>query len=187
MDPSLRWGDGLGRLALLLIPSHTDAMRGPIIIAALLLSACSEAPPPDEPALKPNAVFEALPLSGNKATALAAGFGGCLEASKGLRCHKDGVMVKGVGPLKAAIDLDKKAANGMPRFDRVTLWHDTDQGAVLDLKPALENTGWASCLTRDEERYWDPPSPIRIAIDTSYWGKRRVVISAPPPDPRPYC
>ncbi len=156
-------------------------------LAALGLSACNDAPPVDEKPIAPVAVFEGLPLSGNKATALSAGFGSCREVMRALRCHKDGVTIKGVGPLKAAVDLDQEVENGHPRFDHATLWHDSDQGAMLPLKAALVNIGWSSCLTSEEERFWKPPSPLRIAMDTSYWGKRRLLISAPPPDPKPYC
>jgi len=156
-------------------------------LAALGLSGCDRPPAIVEKPVAPAAIFEGLPLSGNKATALAAGFGACDDAPKGIRCRKSGVMIKGVGPFNAAVDLDVSEADGHSRFDHVTLWHDSDQGALLPLKAALENSGWKSCLTVDAERYWQPPSPLRIAIDTSYWGKRRAVISAPPPDPKPYC
>lgn len=157
-----------------------------LTLAALTLGGCNEQPAPEPPA-EPSAVFEALPLSGNLATALAAGFGNCLEGTKGLRCRKDGVMLMGVGPLSAAIDLDVAAKAGEPRFDRVTLWHARDQSAVLALSPLLAKAGWRSCLTPDAERFWNPPSPLRIAIDTNYWGSRRLVISAPPPSATPYC
>ncbi len=117
------------------------------------------------------------------ATALAAGFGNCHEVMRSLRCSKAAVTIKDVGPLNAAVDLDQDSG----RFDRVTLWHDSDQGAMLPLKGALEGEGWKSCLTAEDERFWKPLSPLRIAMDTSYWGKRRLVISAPPPDPKHYC
>lgn len=158
-------------------------------LAALASSGCGDQPPqakPEPPAI-PAATFEGLPLSGNLATALAAGFGDCLDGTHGLRCRKDGVMLMGVGPLSAAIDLDVPSQTGNPRFDHVTLWHATDQGATLGLRPILERAGWQSCLTPDAERIWHPPSPLRIAVDTNYWGSRRLVISAPPPDPKPYC
>jgi hypothetical protein len=161
-------------------------MRSSILLATLLFTSCS-APPPDQKPAKPSAVFEGLPLSGNEATALAAGFGNCLDATKGLRCRKDGVTIMGVGPLIAAVDLDQKRPDGSARFDHVTLWHPSDQGVVLGLEDALARAGWKSCITTDAERFWRPPSPLRIAIDTSYWGHRRVLISAPPPDPKPYC
>lgn len=158
------------------------------IVAALMLLAlpgCGDrlSDAAKEPALKPSALFEGLPLSGNLATALAAGFGTCLEDTKGIRCRKDNVSLLGVGPLSAAVDLTGSPA----RFDHVTLWHSTNQGLVLDIKPTLERAGWQSCLTPDAERLWKPPSPLRIAIDTNYWGSRRFVVSAPPPDGRKYC
>jgi hypothetical protein len=158
------------------------------IIAALTLLAlpgCSDrvSDAAKEAPAAPSAVFEGLPLSGNLATALAAGFGNCLEDTKGIRCRKEGVMLMGVGPISAAVDLTGTPA----RFDHVTLWHSTDQGLVLDIKPPLERKGWQSCLTPDAERLWRPPSPLRIAIDTNYWGSRRLVVSAPPPGGKPYC
>lgn len=156
-------------------------------LAVLSLSGCGGDAPTDERPVAPVAIFEGLPLSGNRATALAAGFGGCLDGTRGQRCRKDGVTIMGVGPLHAAIDLDQKAGDGSARFAQVTLWHDSDQGAMIPLRNVLENAGWQSCLTAEAERFWKPPSPIRIAMDTSYWGKRRLVISAPPPDPEPYC
>ena len=156
-------------------------------LAALALSGCGEAPKPPEKPIKANAVFEGLPLSGNQATAIAAGLTDCVDATKGVRCRKDGIRVMGVGPVSVAVDLELKADDGSARFDHVTLWHPTDQGVVLGLEGTLADAGWKSCITITEERFWRPPSPLRIAIDTSYWGHRRVVISAPPPDPKPYC
>ena len=157
-------------------------------LAVLSLSGCGDTPAaPPEPAIEPVAVFDGLPLSGNLATALAAGFGNCLDGTDALRCRKEDVMVMGVGPLSAAIDLDAAPRGAPARFDHVTLWHATDQGAVLDLRPVLEKAGWQSCLTPDAERLWHPPSPLRVAIDTNYWGSRRVVISAPPPGAKPFC
>ncbi|WP_235537466.1 hypothetical protein [Sphingomonas sp. Root1294] len=154
-------------MALLALPGCGDRLS----------EAAKEAP------VAPSAVFEGLPLSGNLATALAAGFGNCLEDTKGIRCRKEGVTLLGVGPISAAVDLTGTPA----RFDHVTLWHPADQGLVLDVKPLLERSGWRSCLTPDAERLWHPPSPLRIAIDTNYWGSRRLVVSAPPPAAEPYC
>lgn len=156
------------------------------MMATALLVGCGGDPIAEQaaqPALAPSAVFEGLPLSGNLATAIAAGFGNCMEDTKGIRCRKDNVSVLGVGPLSAAVNLTGSPA----RFDQVTLWHSTNQGLVLDIKPPLQQAGWQSCLTPDAERLWKPPSPLRIAIDTNYWGSRRFVVSAPPPDGRKYC
>ncbi|WP_152663836.1 hypothetical protein [Sphingomonas sp. SRS2] len=157
-----------------------------LMLAMLALSGCRDEPRPEPPA-KPSSIFEGLPLSGNLATALAAGFGNCLDGTRGLRCRKDGVMLMGVGPLSAAIDLDVPVKAGEPRFDHVTIWHARDQSSVLELSPLLAKAGWRSCLTPDAERFWRPPSPLRIAIDTNYWGSRRLVISAPPPSRIAYC
>lgn len=158
------------------------------IIAALTLLAlpgCGDrlSDAAKESPVAPSAVFEGLPLSGNMATAVAAGFGNCIEDTKAIRCRKNGMSLLGVGPLSAAVDLTGTPA----RFDHVTLWHSTDQGLVLDIKPMLERAGWQSCLTPDAERLWKPPSPLRIAIDTNYWGSRRFIISAPSPADDRYC
>jgi hypothetical protein len=162
------------------------------VMMALLLTGCHGTPAADQPDPRdskplPAIFFEGLPLSGNLATATAAGFGACLDGTKGLRCRKEGVMVMGVGPLSAAVDLDAAPKGSPARFDHVTLWHATDQGAVLDLGDLLKKAGWQSCLTPDDERYLQPPSPIRLAIDTNYWGTRRVVVSAPARAEKPYC
>lgn len=170
--------------------AHGSVMRRALLsIALLAVTACDDpiAEQAAEPALKPSAIFAGLPLSGNLSTALAAGFGACLEATRGLRCQKADVMVMGIGPLRAAVDLDVKRAGGAARFDHVTLWHPSDQSVTIALRPLLEKQGWQSCLTPDAERLWNPPSPIRIAIDTSYWGSRRLVISAPAPSAERYC
>jgi hypothetical protein len=153
--------------------------------AMMAVAGCSDpiAEQAKEPALPPVAIFEALPLSGNLATAVAAGFGNCLDDGRSVRCSKSGVRIMGIGPVKAAVDLIGAPA----RFDHVTLWHPTDQSGMLGLRDALTNAGWRTCLTPDEERFWKPPSPLRLALDTNYWGKRRLVISAPAPNGKPYC
>jgi hypothetical protein len=168
----------------------TRAIR--VVMIATILTGCHGTPAADrqdprENKPLPAIFFEGLPLSGNLATARAAGFAACLDGTKGLRCRKERVMVLGVGPLSAAVDLDAAPRDAPARFDHVTLWHATDQGAVLDLGDLLKKAGWQSCLTPDEERYLRPSSPIHLAVDTNYWGIRRVVISAPAPAAKPYC
>lgn len=155
------------------------------LLSLLVMTGCRDpiAEQAKAPALRPSAVFEGLPLSGNLATALAAGFGDCLADNIVLRCTKRQVRVMGVGPVLAAVDIGLKSR----RFDHVTLWHRTDQSLLLELRPLLGTSGWRSCLTADEERFWRPPNPIRIAIDTNYWANRRAVLSAPPPVRQPYC
>ena len=156
-------------------------------LTAVPLSGCgSSGSSPDQKPARPVALFEGLPLSGNQATAVAAGFRDCLDATMGVRCRRE-VTLFGVGPLHAAVDLSGAGPDGSARFDHVTLWHPSDQSAVLALEGALQSRGWASCLTKDAERFWHPPSPLRIAIDTSYWGHRRVVIAAAPREAEPFC
>lgn len=154
------------------------------LLALLALTACSDpfAEQAKQAALRPSAVFAGLPLSGNLATALGAGFGDCLADNIVLRCTKRDVTVLGVGPVLAAVDIGIKSR----RFDHVTLWHRTDQSKLIELRPLLTGAGWQSCLTPDEERFWRPPSPIRLAIDTNYWANRRLVISAPAENQK-YC
>ena len=159
-------------------------MRRAFLPALLLLAACSDpiAREAAEPAEKPVAIFEGLPLSGNLATAVAAGFGQCLDDGRSIRCSKTGVRIMGIGPVHAAID--RMGVDG--RFDHVTLWHPDDQSAMLELRDVLGRAGWQTCLTPDEERFWKPPSPVRLALDTNYWGKRRLVIRASR-NAKPYC
>jgi hypothetical protein len=160
-----------------------------VAIAILALAGCSRHTPDDPTDARPlpTTVFEGFPLSGNLANATAAGFGGCMDGNYGLRCHKEGVKVMGVGPLSAAVDFDAAPKDAPRRFDHLTLWRAGDQSAVLDLGTALKAAGWSSCLTPDAERYWRPSSPVRIAIDTNYWSIRRVIVSAPSPSPAKYC
>jgi hypothetical protein len=159
-------------------------MRTALLPALLILAACSD-PIAREAAKapeKPVALFERLPLSGNLATAVAHGFGNCLDDGRGIRCFREQVRVMGIGPVRAAIDM----IGADRRFDHVTLWHPSDQSAMLPLRDVLAKAGWRTCLTPDEERFWKPPSPVRLALDTSYWGKRRLVIRADI-SRRPYC
>jgi hypothetical protein len=143
--------------------------------ALLPLAACDKPPPPIPAAIAPAAVYEGLPLTGNQGTALAAGFRECMEVNRAVRCTKRDVPVLGVGPYTAAIDL---AGTGpVPLFDHVTLWHDRDQGAILDIGDTLKRGGWKSCLSGDFEYYGRADTPVRVTIDASYWGKRRAVIS----------
>jgi len=156
------------------------SIRQPAALFAtlFLVAACKDKPPAPQAPVKtvvPIATFEALPLTGNKGTALAAGFAECLDGAHGVRCTRRDVRLVGAGPYTAAIDLS--IATTPPTFDHVTLWHDRDQGAILDIGNALKKDGWQSCLSGDFESYGRMGSPILIVIDASYWGKRRAVIS----------
>jgi hypothetical protein len=94
-----------------------------------------------------------------------------------MRCRRNGVMFLGHGPFNAALDLN--GGNGGGGFDQLTLWHDRDQNAAIPLVTALERQGWRECFTGeghkgDQAIYTRPGLPVRISMDLSYWGKRRI-------------
>jgi hypothetical protein len=86
-------------------------------------------------------------------------------------------MFLGFGPFNAALDLN--GSNGGGGFDQLTLWHDRDQNAAVPVGNALERQGWQVCFTGEGSRgdqaiYTRPNAPVRISMDLSYWGKRRL-------------
>ena len=94
-----------------------------------------------------------------------------------MRCRRAGVMFLGFGPFNAALDLN--GSNGGGGFDQLILWHDRDQNAAIPIGSALERQGWRSCFTGEGHRgdqaiYMRPDAPVRISMDLSYWGKRRL-------------
>ena len=94
-----------------------------------------------------------------------------------MRCRRGGVMFLGYGPFNAALDLN--GSNGGGGFNQLTLWHDRDQNAAIPVGTALERQGWRSCFTGegnkgDQAIYAHPRAPVRISMDLSYWGKRRL-------------
>jgi hypothetical protein len=144
----------------------------------LLVAGChGKALPPPPPAQS----FDGVPVTGSLADAQAAGFTACLADNVAMRCRREGVMLAGTGPYAAAIDL--KGSDGRGGFDHVTIWHDSDQGAVLAVGQALLKQGWRSCIrpTKDAtggeyEEYTRADTPVRVRIDVSYWGKRRLMV-----------
>jgi hypothetical protein len=167
------WGVFLiGRLALLL--------------ALLLLTGCT----PHYPPAPPRHSFEGLPVSGSLSDAQKAGFTACVQDTASFRCRRTGVMLEGQGPYSAAIDLI--GSDGSGGYDHLTLWHDSDQIAVQAVGDALERHGWLSCLSGkenrgDQEIYTRPGAHVRIAIDISYWGKRRLRIIPEWNGQKPQC
>ncbi len=144
------------------------------VLACALLTAC--APPALPP--PPNRSFDGLPVTGSRHFAETMGFTRCLDTSNALRCRRGGVMLFGAGPYSAAVDIDR---NGRSGFHQVTLWHDTNQNAVHAVSDALGERGWHLCRTgseaRGDQEIWTRPgSRVRIMMDLSYWGKRRVRI-----------
>ena len=133
---------------------------------------CSRYDPP--PA---HMVFGGLPVSGSLADARQAGFTRCIELGTTLRCRRNDVMFLGHGPYDAAVDL--RGGDGRGGFDQLTIWHDRNQDAVFAVVDALEDSGWTTCATGVEDRgdqqiYTRPGEPVRLSMDLSYWGKRRL-------------
>lgn len=153
-------------------PART--MVGVALLAATLLGAgCAPVRTPP-----PSLFFGGLPVSGRLADAQRAGFTACvdLDASH-IRCRRHGVMVDQAGPFDAAVDL--VGSHGEGGFDQLTLWHDSDNDVVFKIAAALERGGWVKCLTGDgrsgdQAIYTRIGSPVRLSMDISYWGKRRM-------------
>lgn len=107
-----------------------------------------------------------------------------------MRCRRVGVMFLGFGPFDAALDLN--GSNGGGGFDQLTLWHDQDQNAFIPLGAALERQGWRSCYTGEGNRgdqaiYTHRHARVRISMDLSYWGKRRLRVLPPWNEREPLC
>ncbi|CAN5428790.1 hypothetical protein BH10PSE15_BH10PSE15_12630 [soil metagenome] len=86
-------------------------------------------------------------------------------------------MLEGTGPYEAALDL--VGSDGSGGFDQLLLWHDSDQYAVYAVTDVLEKQGWRSCNTGtddhgDQNIYTHAGVPVRVSMDLSYWGKRRL-------------
>ncbi len=150
-------------------------MRSEVAIGFALLVGCGGPDHPPPPPLS----FDGLPVSGSLDDALKAGFTRCREDTTEMRCRRNGVMFLGSGPFNAALDLN--GSNGGGGFDQLTLWHDRDQNAFLAIGTALERQGWRSCFTGQDDRgdqaiYTHQSAPVRISMDLSYWGKRRLRI-----------
>jgi hypothetical protein len=146
---------------------------GRVAIGLALLAGCGgpDRPPP------PPLLFEGLPVSGSLQDAHRSGFTSCWEDTTEMRCRRWGVMFLGFGPFNAALDLN--GSNGGGGFDQLTLWHDRDQNAAIPVGNALERQGWQVCFTGEGSRgdqaiYTRPNAPVRISMDLSYWGKRRL-------------
>lgn len=153
----------------LLLPRHA-------FVALLLFCAGCSAPSPPPPRL----LFAGLPVSGDRGLADAKGFRECLNMNAvRLRCQRSGVFLWGQGPYRAAVDMG--GADGESGFDQLTLWHDDDQDAVYRLIGTLKRTGWRYCYTGPEDAgdqaiFTRRGAPVRLSIDISYYGKRRVRI-----------
>lgn len=143
------------------------------VLAALPAGGCGPSRPPPPPLL-----FDGLPVSGDRSLVAEAGFRDCLALDAvHLRCRRPGVRLLGVGPFRAAVDLT--GARGESGFDRLTLWHDDDQDAIYGIVVPLVRAGWRYCYTGTEQAgdqavFTRPGQPVRLSIDISYYGKRRL-------------
>ncbi|HEX9932340.1 MAG TPA: hypothetical protein VGB08_05810 [Allosphingosinicella sp.] len=144
-----------------------------LALALALLAGCGG---PDRPPPPPYS-FDGLPVSGSLAYARASGFTACRADTTEMRCRRSGVRLLGFGPFNAALDLN--GYNGGGGFDELILWHDRDQNAFIQIGSALERQGWRSCFTGEGNRgdqaiYMHPNGRVRLSMDLSYWGKRRL-------------
>ena len=154
------------------------------VALALLVTACQpDRPPP------PNLSFQDLPVSGDRAHAVATGFDRCVYVDAvSVRCRKKGVSLFGAGPYEGAVDLRGKDGRG--GFDHLTLWHDTDQRALYRAILAIAKSGWSLCYTGsdkagDQAIFSHQGEPVRIYLDISYWGKRRIRVYPANAAPKP--
>lgn len=141
-------------------------------VLLLMVAGCKQYPPP--PAYEE---FDGLPISGSLADARKAGFTNCFHDNVGMRCRRDDVTFQGYGPYKAAVDLG--GSDGRGGFHELWLWHDEDQSAVFEIGKVLEAKGWRTCSTGIDTRgdqviYTKAGAPVRLSMDISYWGKRRM-------------
>jgi hypothetical protein len=168
----MRWGSGIVLSGLVLSP--------------LVYAIASEPRLPAPRAMR----FEGLPVQGSLADAQRAGFIDCYKDTRSVRCRRDRVTVKGLGPYNAAVDL--LYGDGSGGFYELTVWSEGDQADLYAVGHLLMKQGWAQCRTGgefwgDQEIYTRPGSPIRFSIDISYWGKRRLRILPELNQPKGHC
>jgi hypothetical protein len=141
----------------------------------ILCAGCKPVRPPP-----PSLFFGGLPVSGDLTDARRAGFNICFNLDAiHMRCRRNGVMLENQGPYEAAVDLEGGYGEG--GFDQLTLWHDRDNHEVFKIADALMHRGWKRCYTGDDRWgdqaiYTREGSSVRVSMDLSFWGKRRIRI-----------
>jgi len=146
-----------------------------LVLALALLTACGEARQPPATSL-----FEGLPVSGSLADAQRAGFTACVSHNVEMRCRKEGVSFRRHGPFSAALDL--QGGEGAGGFDHLTLWHPSDQSALVTITNELRGEGWSECLKpvgaawEGQAIYQRQDSSIFIALDLTYWDRRSLKV-----------
>lgn len=154
------------------LAARRGAVSAGSLLALTLIGGCQRPPPP------PGLALDDLPISGTLSGATGRGFTDCLRSdATAMRCRRHNVMVFGLGPFEAAVDL--AGGDGSGGFDQVTFWHDRDQYAVYAIAEAFERKGWTSCYNSLSDRgdqiiYARKGVPFRVMMDLSYYGKRRL-------------
>lgn len=142
------------------------------IAILMLASACEPVPAPPG-----NLSVEGLPVTGSLAFAQQKGFARCQDFNSYLRCRREGIFLAGQGPYSGAVDT--RGSDGSGGFQQLILWSDDDQHAVTAVGDVLRAHRWTLCRTGQEDRgdqnIWRKAgAKVRVSIDASYWGKRRL-------------
>ncbi|WP_344707741.1 hypothetical protein [Sphingomonas swuensis] len=156
------------------------------MLALTLLSSCEEERQPPATFL-----FELLPVSGSLADARRAGLTDCVSHNVEMRCRKEGLFFRRHGPFSAAVDLG--GGDGAGGFDHLTLWHSSDQSALVAVTNDLRSEGWSECLTpsgadwKGKAIYQQRGSPVFLALDLTYWDRRSLTLFRAVPTNIPAC
>lgn len=181
----MRTSPSIGARLVRVFDRWTSVLRSISPLALLLSFGCSDHRQP--PSLH---VYAGLPISGSLSDAKRAGFQSCFSDGSSMRCRRDSVMFLKHGPFDAAVDL--AGGDGRGGFDQLTLWHDTDQDAVMSITEDLMTQGWRECISGNgrwggQATYTHKGSPIFLALDLSYWSKRRLRVLPVPRQGVPRC
>ncbi len=157
------------------------------ILGLTLLAGCERTPDVPPPA---NLSFEGLPVTGDLVFARSAGFTRCMELGRNLRCRREGIAFGGSGPYHGAVDA--VGDEGRSGFHEVSLWSETDQSSLSRVGNQMVAQGWDQCRTGQEDRgdqriLTKAGSPVRMSIDITYWGKRRLRILPERGQPTGHC
>jgi hypothetical protein len=166
-------------------PRGHGAVLASLMVLTLLASCGEQRQPPA------TFLFDDLPVSGSLADARRAGFTACLSANVDMRCRKEGVFFRRHGPFSAAVDL--QGGDGAGGYDHLTLWHSSDQSALVAITNVLRHEGWSACLTpmgsgwEGQAIYQQKDAPIFISLDLTYWDRRTFKVYPAVPTKIPRC
>ena len=177
-----RAGRPPSRLFLIPVAAFALAM-GAFFLARLNMNAKIGPPPPLQ-------FFDGLPIAGSLRDARGEGFTRCMNFNSSLRCRRSNMRLLRYGPFDAAVDL--AGGDGRGGFRQIILWNDRDQDGAIDIGRELKRQRWHSCLTMlhnwgDQHILRREDSPVRVSIDLSYYGKRRIRIMPDRMAAEPQC